>query len=191
MWEYMFSFFFSVLSSYFQKYPTSLLFCPAFSIEIWLNSDTKVLVLQLFWFYVLIVGKFSIRNILPLFCSNIQTSLSTWFVTSMALCFSAIGCDAAVQELSKAVVSYLADLAFSLVLHISPPLFPFSFFVFSMFAVSIFPRAGAAMSALSWWRPYRFCLNSRFPSFLPLTPAGPENPQSISVKKCKAYNWIR
>ena len=67
------------------------------------------------------------------------------------------------KKASKAVVSYLADLAFSLVLHISPPLFPFSIFVFSMFSVSIFPRAGTSMRVLSWRRSYRFCLNSRLP----------------------------
>ena len=57
----------------------------------------------------------------------------------MTFCFSAIGNDAAVHELPKAAVPYFADLAFLLVLSISPSLFPFSSFVLSIFRCIFFP----------------------------------------------------
>ena len=85
----------------------------------------------------------------------------------MALCFSAIGCDAAVQELSKAVVSYLADLAFSLVLHICPPLFPFSIFVFSyVFPGRVRPCQRSAGDGLTG---FALTLDFLLPSIQPTT----------------------
>ena len=64
--------------------------------------------------------------------SSYRSPLSTGLDASMALRFSVIGSDAAVQKVPRVVVSYLAYLAFKLVLQISPSLFPFSSFVFSI-----------------------------------------------------------